>query len=88
MIKNQIIKFKCKKKTNCSIFDLKIKFVGSKIYKIKNIQVNLLGDHNITNATASIAIALNLGIKISKIKKALKKFLGIQRRFTKVFSIG
>ena len=33
-----------------------------------------------------IAIALNLGIKISKIKKALKKFLGIQRRFTKVFS--
>ena len=47
-----------------------------------------MGDHNVTNATASIAIALNLGIKISKIKEALKKFLGIQRRFTKVFSIG
>jgi len=46
-----------------------------------------LGDHNVTNATASIAIALNLGIKISTIKKALKKFSGIQRRFTKVFSI-
>ena len=53
---------------------------------LKNIKVNLIGDHNISNATASIAIALNLGIKISKIKKALKKFLGIQRRFTKVFS--
>ena len=47
----------------------------------------MLGDHNVTNATASIAIALNLGIKISIIKKALKKFSGIQRRFTKVFSI-
>ena len=50
--------------------------------------LNLIGDHNITNATASIAVALNLGIKINKIKKALKKFLGIQRRFTKVFSVG
>ena len=76
-----------KKKTYCSIFDLKIKVVGYKIYKIKNIQVNLLGDHNVTNATASIAISLNLGIKISTIKKTLKKFSGIQRRFTKVFSI-
>ena len=76
-----------KKKTNCSIFDLKIKIAGSKIYKIENIWVNLLGDHNVSNATASIAIGLNLGIKISVIKKALKKFSGIQRRFTKVFSI-
>ena len=77
-----------KKKINYSIFDLNIKFLGIKAYKIKNIRVNLIGDHNISNATASVAIALNLGIKISKIKKALKKFLGIQRRFTKIFSIG
>jgi UDP-N-acetylmuramate--alanine ligase len=76
-----------KKKINYSIFDLRLKFTGNKIYKIKNIKVNLAGNHNISNAAASIAIALNLGIKINKIKKALKKFLGIQRRFTKVFSI-
>ena len=61
---------------------------SNKITKINNIAVNLIGDHNITNATAAIVIALNLGIKESKIKKALKKFLGIQRRFTKVFSDG
>ena len=77
-----------KKNTNNSIFDLKIKFGKEKIYKIRNLKINLLGDHNISNATASIAVALNLGIKIKKIKKALEKFLGIQRRFTKVFSIG
>ena len=59
-----------------------------KIYKIKNKKVNLIGDHNITNATAAIAISINLGIKMDKVKKALKKFLGIQRRFTKVFSLG
>ena len=35
-----------------------------------------------------LPVALNLGVKISIIKKALKKFSGIQRRFTKVFSLG
>jgi len=76
------------KKTDHTIFDLKINFKGKKTYKIKKIRLNLIGDHNISNATASIAVALNLGIQINKIKKALKKFLGIQRRFTKVFSLG
>ncbi len=77
-----------RKNAEYSVFDLKLKFADDKTYKIKNIKVNLIGDHNISNATASIGIALNLGIQISKIKTALKKFLGIQRRFTKIFSIG
>jgi len=77
-----------RKNKNFSIFDLKLKFPSSRTTTIRNIVVNLIGEHNITNATASIAIALNLGIKVNKIKKALKKFLGIQRRFTKVFSLG
>ena len=77
-----------RKNKKYSIFDLKVKFPSRKNVYIRNIVVNLIGDHNITNAAASIAIALNLGIQISKIKKALKKFLGIQRRFTKVFSVG
>ena len=76
-----------RRKINHSIFDLKLNFPSVKKTIIKDITVNLIGDHNITNATASIAIALNLGIKISKIKKTLKKFLGIQRRFTKIFSL-
>ena len=76
-----------KKKITNSIFDLRVKFPKREIYTIKNLKVNLLGDHNISNTAASIAVALNLGIKIAKIKKALDKFSGIQRRFTKVFSI-
>ena len=76
-----------KRKKEYSIFDLKIKFSSRRTININNIVVNLIGDHNITNTTASIAIALNLGIKVSIIKNALKKFLGIQRRFTKVFSV-
>tara|TARA_Y100000590_G_scaffold326218_1_gene370203 strand:- start:13092 stop:14489 length:1398 start_codon:yes stop_codon:yes gene_type:complete len=77
-----------RKKNKLSIFDLQINFPSIRLKKIKNIVINLIGDHNITNTTASIAIALNLGIKIDIIKKALIKFLGIQRRFTKVFEIG
>ena len=76
-----------RKNINHTKFDLKINFSGKKIFRIKNFQINLLGDHNVLNATASIAIALNLGIKKNLIKYALNKFLGIQRRFTKVFSI-
>tara|TARA_B100000700_G_C15041188_1_gene855394 strand:- start:1964 stop:3361 length:1398 start_codon:yes stop_codon:yes gene_type:complete len=77
-----------RKKRNYSIFDLKIKISNNKVNKIKNFKLNLIGDHNISNAAASIGIGLNLGIKVKKIKIALKKFLGIQRRFTKIFSIG
>ena len=63
-----------KKNKNYSVFDLKVKFPSRKNIYIKNIIVNLIGDHNITNATASIAVALNLGIKMEKIKQALKNF--------------
>ena len=63
-----------KKEKNISIFDLRIKISSNKVYKIRNIKINLIGNHNITNTTASIAIALNLGINENKIKNALKKF--------------
>jgi UDP-N-acetylmuramate--alanine ligase len=76
-----------RKNSNFSTFDLNVKLIGSNIYKIKNIKLNLLGNHNVSNATAAIAIALNIGIKVEVIKKALKNFSGIQRRFTKIFSI-
>ena len=76
-----------RKNSTLSTFDLKVNLIGSRTYKIKNIKVNLLGDHNVSNATASIAVALNIGIKIDIIKKTLERFSGIQRRFTKIFSI-
>ena len=68
-------------------FDLNVRLVGSNTFKIKDIKLNLLGNHNVLNATAAIAIALNIGIKVGAIKKSLKNFSGIQRRFTKIFSI-
>jgi UDP-N-acetylmuramate--alanine ligase len=44
-----------------------------------------MGKHNILNATSAIILALTLNISITKIKKTLKNFLGVQRRLTKVF---
>jgi|TARA_B110000438_G_scaffold58065_1_gene58087 UDP-N-acetylmuramate--alanine ligase len=69
-----------------SKFDLKIKLLGKKTKLIKNFQIPLLGNHNIKNATAAIAICLTIGIKINIIKDALKNFSGVQRRFIKVFT--
>ena len=72
-------------KMNNTIFNLKIKIHGSKNKIIKNINLNLIGKHNLLNAAASIAICMNLGIKIEIIKKALMKFSGVQRRLSLVF---
>ena len=66
-------------------FDLQIKGSGSKKILIKNINLNLIGKHNVLNATAAIAVCLNLGIKFNIIKKAMKNFSGVQRRLTKIF---
>ena len=66
-------------------FDIKIKNNNFKKTQIKNIILNLIGKHNVLNATAGIAICLNLGVDIKTIKKALKFFSGVQRRLTKIF---
>ena len=66
-------------------FDLKIKNIGLKNSHIKNISLKLIGKYNVLNATAAIALCLNLGLKIKIIKKSLKNFSGVQRRLTKVF---
>lgn len=43
--------------------------------------VNLIGRHNVLNALATIATCYKLGVRIKTIKKGLKTFGGIQRRF-------
>lgn len=48
---------------------------------IKDVIINLPGLHNIQNALAAIAIALELGVKSSHIKHGLQQFAGIGRRF-------
>ena len=74
-----------KYKLNNSKFNLKVKSFSFKKMLIKNIDLKLIGKHNILNAAAAISVCLNLGIKIEIIKRVLKNFSGVQRRLTKVF---
>lgn len=46
-----------------------------------HIQLKVLGLHNISNSLPAIALALDLGIHIDNIQKALNKFTGTNRRF-------
>ena len=67
-------------------FDLNFKDKSNKNKIIKNINVKLLGKHNVLNAAAALIICLYLGANLNIIKKSLKNFSGVQRRMTKVFS--
>ncbi len=73
-------------KTDYSIFDLSYKSIKKDKKKIKNIYLKLLGKHNVLNAAAASAVCLNLGVSHQVIKKSLRKFTGVQRRMTKIFS--
>jgi len=64
-------------------FDLKVNL--KKKFTIKHIELNLMGRHNVLNATAAIIVSITLGISTKKIKKTLENFLGVQRRLTKVY---
>jgi len=69
-----------------SEFDLSIRLPGKKAIRIMKIKIPLLGIHNIRNSTAAAAVAITIGISKSIIKKGLKKFKGVQRRFNKIFT--
>ena len=45
-----------------------------------NFETQLIGEHNVMNATAVIATCLELKIPLQKIKKSLAKFKGLKRR--------
>ncbi len=69
-----------------SIFDLHYKNISMSKSVIKNINLKLIGEHNVLNAAAAISVCLNLGVDIKVIKRSLKNFSGVQRRMTKVLT--
>ena len=69
-----------------SEYDLAIKLPGKKNITISKIRIPLLGLHNIRNATAAASVASTIGIPSEIIKRGLKNFKGVQRRFNKIFT--
>ncbi len=77
---------KIRYKNDSSIFDLSFKSKDKKIKIIKNINIKLLGKHNVLNTAAAFIVCINLGANQYLAKNSLKNFSGVQRRMTKVFS--
>ena len=75
-----------------SSFDLEISgpacaLRGAPQTTITGIRLPMIGEHNVQNALAVIAVAFDLGIDIEKIHRALMTFQGVHRRFTRVATI-
>jgi len=55
---------------------------------LADIVLPMVGRHNVQNALAAIAIANEMGIRESVLRRALEQFSGVKRRFTKVGEAG
>ena len=55
--------------------------IKSPIESITNLTLGLQGLHNVENSIAAVAVAQQLGIKGDVIRKALRSFSGVKRRF-------
>ena len=82
---NFIIK-NVKQNKSFSEFDVLVNLPNKKVVKIEKIKIPLLGIHNIRNSVGALGVALSVGIPAQKIKKGLKNFKGVQRRFNKIFT--
>ncbi|MBQ4875556.1 MAG: UDP-N-acetylmuramate--L-alanine ligase [Rickettsiaceae bacterium H1] len=51
---------------------------------ISDVVINSPGEHNISNALASVAVAVKLGIHEEKIKLGLNRYKGVKRRFSMI----
>ena len=71
---------------NKSFFDVEMRLPNKKKTTLRKFEIPLIGNHNIKNATAAIAISYFIGISINVIKNSLKKFKGVERRFNKIFN--
>ncbi|MBB3285871.1 MULTISPECIES: UDP-N-acetylmuramate--L-alanine ligase [Rhizobium] len=66
-----------------SLFDIEIRRRRTgKVIQIKDLVMPMPGRHNISNATAAVAVANRLGISSEAIAKGLASFGGVKRRFT------
>jgi UDP-N-acetylmuramate--alanine ligase len=49
---------------------------------IEDLSISMPGEHNVSNATAAVAVARGIGIGADAIRRGLASFGGVKRRFT------
>ncbi len=66
-----------------SVFDVEIRRRRTgQVITMKDLRLPMPGRHNVSNATAAIAVAQRLGVSPEAIAKGLASFGGVKRRFT------
>jgi UDP-N-acetylmuramate--alanine ligase len=69
-------------------FEVLIRSRDGSVRSIEDIVLPMAGRHNVQNALAAIAVAIELGLDDATIQKGFAAFGGVKRRFTKVGETG
>ena len=69
-------------------FEVIIRHRDGSTRSIEDIALPMAGRHNVQNALAAIAVAIELGLDDATIQKGFAAFDGVKRRFTKVGETG
>ncbi len=70
------------------VFDVVQTTRGQSPIRIKGLRLPMFGRHNVENALAGVAVALEMDIPVDTIRAALAGFAGVKRRFTKTGETG
>ncbi len=68
-------------------FDVIIRQRGEEDRRIEGVNLPMPGRHNVQNALAAIAVAIEMGCPDDVIREGFGQFGGVRRRFTKVGSV-
>jgi len=68
-------------------FDVIVRQRGEEDRRIEGVHLPMPGRHNVQNALAAIAVAIEMGCEDSVIREGFGSFSGVRRRFTKAGSI-
>ncbi|WP_299191531.1 UDP-N-acetylmuramate--L-alanine ligase [uncultured Erythrobacter sp.] len=68
-------------------FDVIIRQRGEEDRRIEGVHLPMPGRHNVQNALAAIAVAIEMGCSDDVIREGFGSFSGVRRRFTKVGSV-
>ncbi|MDB5715770.1 MAG: UDP-N-acetylmuramate--L-alanine ligase [Sphingomonadales bacterium] len=69
-------------------FEAMVRSRDGSIRSIEDIMLPMSGRHNVQNALAAIAVAIELGLDDATIQQGFAKFGGVKRRFTNVGETG
>ncbi|HEY2482704.1 MAG TPA: Mur ligase family protein, partial [Caulobacteraceae bacterium] len=69
-------------------FDVIVRRLGHEDETLPGFALPILGLHNVRNALAAIAVGLQLGVEADVIRRALRGFSGVRRRFTTTGTVG